>query len=360
LISVAGAGMAGLVAAARAAGLGARVLVLEKGDRPGGSMRLSSGVAWRYRDRATFRAQCPGGDPELQSLVVERLDTGLEWLEALGAPVVRRETGNPLTTGVRFDVEGLTRALVRRGGELRLGEPLRELPESVPLVLATGGFQGDGELVRRYVTPEADRLWLRANPWSAGDGLRLGLAAGAATSAGMEEFYGRAMPAPPASVVPERFVELAQLYARFARVESEEGERYPPERITWSEADVVQWMARLPGARAWYVVSPEALDERVPGGTVRDLIAAARAAGGRVEGRGEDVAVHVAPGITTTSGGLRIDGRARVLDAAGRPIAGLYAAGADAGGISTGGYSSGLAAALVLGRIAAESALAGA
>jgi succinate dehydrogenase/fumarate reductase flavoprotein subunit len=36
---------------------------------------------------------------------------------------------------------------------------------------------------------------------------------------------------------------------------------------------------------------------------------------------------------------------------------GLYAAGADAGGISGGGYSSGLAAALVFGRIAAEEAL---
>jgi len=36
---------------------------------------------------------------------------------------------------------------------------------------------------------------------------------------------------------------------------------------------------------------------------------------------------------------------------------GLFAAGADAGGISTGGYASGLAAALVFGRIAAESAL---
>jgi succinate dehydrogenase/fumarate reductase flavoprotein subunit len=36
---------------------------------------------------------------------------------------------------------------------------------------------------------------------------------------------------------------------------------------------------------------------------------------------------------------------------------GLFAAGADVGGISTGGYASGLAAALVFGRISAESAL---
>ena len=54
--------------------------------------------------------------------------------------------------------------------------------------------------------------------------------------------------------------------------------------------------------------------------------------------------------ITTTLGGLRVNARAEAAP-------GVYAAGHDAGGISTGGYSSGLAAALVLGRVAAESAL---
>ena len=52
---------------------------------------------------------------------------------------------------------------------------------------------------------------------------------------------------------------------------------------------------------------------------------------------------------------IRFD--ARVLDREGRPVPGLLAAGADAGGIFTGGYGSGLAAALVFGRIAAETAL---
>jgi predicted oxidoreductase len=61
--------------------------------------------------------------------------------------------------------------------------------------------------------------------------------------------------------------------------------------------------------------------------------------------------------VTHTIGGLRIDERARVLDADERPIPGLYAAGADTGGISTGGYASGLASALVYGRVAAEEAV---
>src|SRR5204862_451215 len=83
---------------------------------PGGSMLLSSGVIWRYCDFDRFRRECPGGDPVLQRLVYDRLDEDLEWLRAVGAPVVAEETGNPLTTGLRFDPSGLTAALVRTAG----------------------------------------------------------------------------------------------------------------------------------------------------------------------------------------------------------------------------------------------------
>jgi fumarate reductase flavoprotein subunit len=341
---VAGAGMAGLTAAARARELGADVVVHEKGDRPGGSMLLSSGVVWRYRDWETFRAECPGGDPALQRVVWEGLDDALAWLESLGGPVVTRETGNPLTTGVRFDPRGLTDVLAR---DVRLGEPLLEMPDGVPTILATGGFQGDRELVRRHVTTEADALVLRANPWSAGDGLRLALARGAESSVGLDEFYGRNLAAAP-RIGPEGFVPLAQVYARYALVENARGERY--EARTWSEVDVAQWTARQPGARAWYVVPDEALGEPVRERTVGEAIDAARSAGAPVERLDGATRVEVVAGITTTLGGIRVDERARAAD-------GLWAAGADAGGISTGGWSSALASALVLGKVAAEDAL---
>ena len=42
-----------------------------------------------------------------------------------------------------------------------------------------------------------------------GDGLRLGLAAGGRESAGLDQVYARAMPAPPARVDPADFVRLA-------------------------------------------------------------------------------------------------------------------------------------------------------
>ena len=346
-IVVAGAGMAGLAAAVRARELGAEVAVHEKGERPGGSMLLSSGVVWRYREWERFRAECPAGDPDLQRLVWEGLDDALAWLERLGAPVVARETGNPLTTGFRFDPPGLTETLAARAGEIRIGEPLAELPDGIPSILATGGFQGDRELVRRHVTPEADRLVLRANPWSHGDGLRLALGRGAMLSVGMDEFYGRNLAAAP-RIEPEDFVPLAQVYARHAAVENARGERF--EARHWADVDVVQWTARQPEARAWYVVPDRALGERVRERTVGEVVEAARRAGAPVERRDGSTRVEVVAGITSTLGGIAVDTRARAAE-------GLWAAGADVGGISTGGWSSALASALVLGRVAAEDAL---
>ena len=346
---IAGAGMGGLVAAAAAVEAGAKVVVHEKGDRAGGSMLLSSGVVWRYRDFDRFRAECPAGDERLQRLLHDRLDADLRWLEELGAPVVDRSTGNRDTAGVRFDTRGMTRALAARAADVRLGDPLLSLPDGAPVVLATGGFQGDRELVRRHITPESEHLVLRANRWSAGDGLRMGLDAGGTLSNGMDEFYGRNLPAPPARLSEHGFVGLAQLYARHATVESTTGERYEPR--TWSEIDVVQWTARQPRARARYVVPDAALEQRVRERSVAEMVEVARRAGAPVERLEGATAVDVVAGITTTLGGLRIDGSGRVA-------AGVFACGTDAGGISTGGYSSGLAAALVFGRIAAEAALA--
>jgi fumarate reductase flavoprotein subunit len=358
---IAGAGMAGLCAAARARELGLDVVVYEKAPRPGGSMLLSSCVVWRYLDVESFRRECPRGDPELQRAVVEQLDEGLAWLRSLGAPVVWEETGNPRTVGLRFDPHGLTKTLVRAaGGEIRLGEAAPA--DAEPLLLATGGFQGNAELVAEHVAPAAE-LMLRANRWSTGDGLRLARERGASLTTSMDEFYGRAMPAPPADVPEERFVELAQLYGRHALVLDEDGEEFAPDPVSWSETDLVQAIARRRGATAWYLVDEDALEVELRGRTVREMVEAARSAGGEVLLANElgvelpgsyRYAVHVVAGITTTLGGIRIDERARVRDESGAAIEGLYAAGADAGGVSGGGYASGLAAALVFGRTAAE------
>jgi fumarate reductase flavoprotein subunit len=353
---VAGAGMAGLVAAAEARRLGADPLVLEKLERPGGSMRLSSAVVWRHRDFDRFRRECPGGDERLQRALFERLEGDLRWLEELGAPVMERDTGNPLTAGLRFDPAGLTEALLTAAGGLGAGRQtgvvcrraVSEPPGDAPLVVATGGFAASRALLREHVTTEADHALLRTAPGSTGDGLRLGLAAGAATGPGLDEVYARLMPASPARVPPEDFVRLSQLYARHAEVTNGRGERF--EGATWSEVDVAQWAARQPGARACLRVPLDRLGERVRERTVGGMVEAAAAAGAPVRREPEHVTVETVAGITTTLGGLRIDEHAAAAP-------GLFACGADAGGVATGGYASGLAAALVFGRIAARAAL---
>jgi succinate dehydrogenase/fumarate reductase flavoprotein subunit len=349
---VAGAGMAGLVAAARAREVGLRPRVIEKGTRAGGSMLLSSGVVWRHREWDDFRSECPAGHEELQRLVWERLDDALAWLESLGAEPVWRETGNPRTVGRRYDTRALTALLAR---DVELETPLPgDAP--TPLVLACGGF------ARRLA--EENGLLLRANPWSDGAALDFARARGAALTDGLDEFYGRALPAPPAQVGEDGFVQLAQLYGRWARVFADDGRDVTPPSVSWSENDLAQAIARLPHGRAWYVLDEESLANGDRGRTAADMVEAARAAGGTVVDPRElpfatppeaQVAVHVAAAVTHTIGGLTIDTAARVLGEDGSPLDGLWAAGVDAGGIATGGYASGLAQALVLGLAAAES-----
>ena len=432
-VTVVGGGLAGLVAARRALELDARVTLLEKGDRLGGSFVYSSGYVWSYKGLQTFREEAPGGDETLQRLILDRLETSLSWLEDLGAPVLSRETGNPLTIGIRFEPSPTVTALADRiaasGGGVFPGTALESLArdtrghvkgvrvvsggeswteEADAVILASGGFAANPELVRRHIVKGAGRMRVRAHPWSTGDGFLAALAAGARASAGLDEFYGRNLPAPPADFPPERFVEVSQLYGRYAVALNRNGERYADEAADWSETALTRATARQPGLRAWYVVDGAGLRERVRESTVGEMVATAGKVGGTVleagsseelagrlaerglpadavlrtlhdynvavaggrtatlsPPRGEPappvqvppfVAVEVAPAITHTIGGLAVDGGCRVLRASDNlALPGLYAAGVEVGGVSVGGYTSGLAAAVVFGRVAAES-----
>ena len=327
--------MAGLVTAARARQLGADVTVYEKGDRAGGSMLLSSCVVWRHLRFEDFRLDCPRGDERLQRLIWERLDESLAWLESTtGVRPLLHDTENPLTTGRRYDPGELTAALSREAGEVRLGQ---SFPSAERLVLATGGFP---------VRVARERgLLVRSNRWSEGDGFDHGRGLGAATAGDLDELYARAMPAPPARIGESDYVRLSQLYGGRARVTNERGEQFFPQPPAWHENDLAQAIARQPGGTAWFELD----DPNDP------KVQAAREAGGEVVEENDHVRVHVTAGVTHTLGGLAIDERARVLREDGTPIEGLFAAGVDVGGVASGGYASGLAQALVLGLVAAES-----
>jgi len=83
---------------------------------------------------------------------------------------------------------------------------------------------------------------------------------------------------------------------------------------------------------------------------VGEMVEAAASAGAPVRRERGQVAVQTVAGVTATLGGLRVNERAQAAP-------GVFACGGDVGGIATGGWASGLGAALVLGRLAAESAL---
>jgi fumarate reductase flavoprotein subunit len=338
--------MAGLVAAVRSRELGAETIVYEKGNRPGGSMLLSSCVPWRHVEWDEFRRECPAGDATLQRVVWERFDEAIAWLErTTRLEPLWQDTNNPLTAGRRYDARALTDALVRGAGELRLSHAFAGDGDvhhhHTPLLLATGGFP---------VRLARERgLLVRSNPWSDGDGFDYARKAGAAIVGDLGEFYGRVMPAPPARIGEEDYVRLSQLYGGLAVAVDEDGARVFDGTPAWHENDIAQAVARQPGGTAWYVLPRSALE--------LERLQAARDAGATVVVEDDSVRIRVATGVTNTLGGLRTDERARVLDEAGRPIEGLFAAGVDVGGIASGGYTSGLAQALVLGLVAAESAV---
>ena len=235
--------MAGLVAAARLRELGHEPRVLEKGTRAGGSMLLSSCVVWRHLEWERFRAECPGGDELLQRLIWERLDDSLRWLESLGAEPVWRDTENPLTTGRRYDPRALTRLLVAAAGDVELETPLPDDAEP-PRPARDGRLPGTAR-PRARAAPAREPVERRATASTSR------VARGAATTPGMDEFYGRVMPAPPARIREEDFVPLAQLYGREARVFTRRLARdhAAPGRVARERPRAARRSARL--VRAW-------------------------------------------------------------------------------------------------------------
>ena len=155
------------------------------------------------------------------------------------------------------------------------------------------------------------------------------------------------------------FVPLAQVYGRYSRIFNERGEEFVEHsEVSWSEIDLVQATARQPGARAWYLLDERGARRARPrADRSRELVArgadAHRLRPSSVHGAGAGRGRRSAspPRSRTRSAASESTSAAASSTRPGRPVDGLYAAGADAGGISTGGYASGLASALVLGRI---------
>jgi succinate dehydrogenase/fumarate reductase flavoprotein subunit len=422
---VLGGGMGGTTAAYAAALAGKAVILVEKAPALGGSALLSGTHIWTARSFDQLREKAPTGDPDLQRAFIDNFPRLTEFVRATGVEM-SEDVDVLFGRGNRFDVVAFlqkassairaaggivavsteTSSLIVEddrvvGARVRDRQGMSEL-RAPALVLATGGFQGSKHLLTTYLGDATARLMHRSNPTSTGDGLRLGLEAGAAIAGDMRTFYGHLIASPVPEFTPGDFVRYALVYSDRCLLANIEGVRFAEEwlgdhrnaqrvaeqpqgravmifdervRRESSRAAVVKGTEAYdtfgdPAAVGARTATAPALDEL--GRAVQDwgyaqldlarlvaehATAASRAGVDASVAEAPFYAIETRPGITFTQGGLRIDASARVLDEAGRPIPGLYAAGADTGHVFDGGYAGGLALAGTFGLLAVDDVL---
>lgn len=235
-VLVIGGGIAGLVAANRAAELGKRAVVLEKGtaDRylcssryTGGTFHISYTDVLAGEDKLVeiIETATRGFTRKDLAAAIARDSARLvRWLQGEGIRFINLGhyhnfvLAPPPRNAAGLDWEGrggdvllrtLGENLEKRGGCILRGTRARALDVSAPgrvaveaeragasarfdaaaVVIADGGFPANVELVREHITPAADKLLQRNARTATGDGLRMALAVGAAT-VGMDRFYG--------------------------------------------------------------------------------------------------------------------------------------------------------------------------
>jgi len=431
---VVGAGACGLAAAIAAHDAGIAVAVVEKLDRPGGNSSLSTGsvpgagsrfqreagiedsperlvadllaVAGRHDADGLTRLLAAQSAPLVEWLIDDlgaRMGLITEYrhvghsVPRLHAPRSRRgqdlvddllafvdARGIPLAVGNR--VEGL---IVEDGavvGARINGERIA----ARKLLLATNGYAGNRDLVRRWC-PEIAAADYFGALGSTGEAVLWGEEIGAALG-NMAAYQGYAAVAyPQGSLLSWTTIEKGGIlvgadgrrfgdedagYSGFAPAVMAQGEfayAVYDHRIHTVAAHEEEYaeMAAMGGVR--WADTPAALASAVgidPSGLAETVAAYNAAAAGETQdafGRRHFAlaplsppfgAVRVKPGLFHTQGGLMIDDHARVLRPDGTIVANLFAGGGAAAGISgragAGGYASGngLLTALGLGRIA--------
>jgi succinate dehydrogenase/fumarate reductase flavoprotein subunit len=442
-VLVAGAGIGGLVAARSAQEAGASVVLLEKAPTIGGSAAVSGGSVWCAADLEAWLSVQPGGDPALGQALIDGYSDGIEWLPSQGVSIqLRADTGAykfrrvvyQFLPDARTAMDTLAEQIREHDGTILVGHRLSSLQldatggtrgvtvvgpdgrrdiEAAAVILATGGFQASPELRARYLGHWADRMILRGNAYSSGDGFQAAVAAGAGTAGPFSRFYGHMVPAPPAEVGLHNYAQVKPDFSEYAIFVNLHGERFDDEFL--GDEVTVHATVRQPEALCFLVFDEEIRRTHAaapPGaGANADRLRNIREAGGEIleapsleelademstrwgvhgaglletletynraahagDGRALRVAksgglepietapfyaLRLLPGITFTYGGARVDRRAQVLDSTGQPLPGLFAAGADAGGIYTRGYTGGLSIGLAYGRIAGKEAAA--
>jgi tricarballylate dehydrogenase len=205
-------------------------------------------------------------DPEIVATLAREAAPALQWLKRFGirfdVPVTYFLTAaqprmapvggglamiDALATaaeqgGVRFFYETAARRLIEHrhsDDSDRLGGVLASDPRGRPLpiparavILASGGFQGNPEMLTRYLGPRARYLRpvARGGYYNKGEGIRMALDAGAATAGDFGEFH--AEPVDPRSGAPEPVV----MVFNYGILVNRQGERFADEAPATSDA----------------------------------------------------------------------------------------------------------------------------
>ncbi len=466
-LAVVGGGIAGLTAANRAAVLGCRVVVLEKGEDehyPCNS-RIATGVL-------NVAHTDPHSDPTVLRQAIE-LDTegyavpalvdalagiarqSMQWLRAEGARIIkvpihgksRWMLAPPRTLSAGLDWKGrgpdvvlqtLRSNLERRGGVVMLGARATRLRmdqgrcigvvaeragqstaiDAANVLLADGGFQGNPDLVRRFISPRPDALAQRNAGSGAGDALRMAEEVGARLT-DATSFYGHLLardsltdpglwPYPTMDTLAGAAIMVDRSGRRFideglggiahsnalARSADPLAATAIFDHAIWEttgRAELVPPNPQLVSAGGTLISAPDlatlAQKAGLPADALQETVVAYNEAvmadeghrlnpprtSGRMFGESRNASKHVsvAPvatppyyaiplvaGISYTMGGIEIDAQARVNGRNGEPISGLFAAGSCTGGIEggpLGGYIGGYLKAVGLALIAARS-----
>lgn len=223
---VVGAGGAGFAAAIEAATAGARVVLLEKNPRPGGTTAMSVGSITATRTPHQLRAgidDSPAAhaedlaainarrgtvpdNPRLRRLLTENigetfqwlLDLGVEFIGPLPEPPHKQSRMHCVVPTSRSYIDRLARRARALGVEVRCGFRVTSLlqrdgavvgvegvaadgsPATIgagATVLATGDFSGDRDMVEAHVSAAAARA-RPVNPTNTGDGHRMAMSLG--------------------------------------------------------------------------------------------------------------------------------------------------------------------------------------
>jgi tricarballylate dehydrogenase len=390
------------------------------------------------------------GDADLIEMVVERSLPTLLWLREQGVrfvPLFGRQTvkvGGKLVFWGGLTVEssggglGLMQSLYRKAEsiaaiELRYGTRAVGLQEldaggwqvdclagrskiaftAKSVILASGGFHANLEWRSKYLGKNWDLAKVRGSRYNTGDGIRMGLDAGAIPHGNWTGCHAVFFDANAAPFGDIGMLDQQKNYFTHGIVVNAEGKRFIDEGEAFRNYNYSQMGARVlnqPGGVAWQVFDQQALD-KLPGEyrvrhatryqadtlealadkmegidkagflkTVREYNAAVRTDipfnPATLDGRCTEgiapaktnwanrleqppyVAYAVTCGITCTYGGLQVNTDAQVLDQEGQVIPGLYAAGEMVGGLYYIKYAggAGLTAGSVLGRAAGHHA----